>query len=304
MVAASVLGNWPRQQVKRSVEFVAARLPRKSYAVSRLILGYHGVRDTGSPEIGERTLHIAADSFERQLRLAKAEAEVVPLAELLREPVGRWRLLSITFDDAYASALRNGVAACVALDLPCTVFVAPALLGTIPPWDLLAMQGGWTPDERKAWLARPHSSSLSIESLGEDLRLAGVRIATEAELAQTLARSAGMMLGNHTFTHINLGAVAPDVQQLEVYRAHEWLMAFAGDRYAPHVAYPFGIAPATDSPEKILPAHGFGFMAQGGSFGVGFPQGRSLIPRWNVPADVTPDGFRSRLRGWLLPHSS
>lgn len=304
MQMSAVLGGWARSQAKRGMEFVAARLPRKQRAISRLILCYHGVRDSGSPAMGERTLHIDADAFELQLRAVKLEADVVPLSELLREPSAPARLIAVTFDDAYASALRNGIAICSALNLPSTVFVAPALLGTVPQWDVLAAMGSWTPSERNAWLTGSRSEAIQLKDMSGDPRLSPLRVATEAELRQALTQTRDMMIGNHTFSHANLGAAAIEVQRAEIHRAHEWLSAFARSRYEPNVAYPFGIAPASDAPEAILPEQAFGLIANGGSFGRSLPSGRFHVPRWNVPAEISYDGFRSRVRGRILPHST
>lgn len=292
-----------RQKAKCGVEFASAFLPRAPHDCFRLVLGYHGVRDAGTPPVGERTLHIDAERFEQQMRRARADADVVSLTELLFTASASARLVAITFDDAYASALRNGVAVCSTLGLPCTVFVAPALLGTLPPWDLHAERGNWGEGERERWLAHEGMASAAHATPSIASRMDPIRIATEQELRDALARCTSLMLGNHTMNHVNLGCVSTEIQLGEVATAHTWLKAFAGRRYVPCVAYPFGVAPAIDDATTLLPESGFGFMARGGSFGRQFPKGRGLIPRWNVPAEVTANGFRARVRGRLLPHS-
>lgn len=292
-----------RQQVKGGVEFITARLPRATRGCFRLVLGYHGVRDRGTRPMGERTLHIDAARFEEQMLTARAEADVVPLTELLTTESPDARLVAITFDDAYASALRNGVTTCARLGLPCTVFVAPALLGTVPPWDVQAERGDWDDRERERWLSKEGTASALHASEVVPDTMEPLRIATEEELRDTLDRCDVVTVGNHTFNHVNLSAAAPELQQLEIDQAHSWLQGFAGSRYVPHVAYPFGMAPAVPDVSALLPEGGYGFMAQGGAFGARFPRGRGLIPRWNVPAEVSTNGFRARVRGRLLPHS-
>ncbi len=287
-----------RRSVKGAIERAAARAPRLRKHRGRLILAFHGVRAPGTPARGERTLHLDADVFGRQLEVLRSLADVVALDELLSADDSNGRLVAITFDDAYASALQHGVSQCVARDLPCCVFVSPSLLGLVPRWDQLADSGSWSREAREQFLWHGGASSPPVadEVHGQ---LDSLRIATKEELSKALSSSDTITLGNHTQHHLNLATLSAERVGQEVQAAQEWLANLAADRVRPYVAYPFGIAPRADARDAVLGVARAGLMAHGGWHQHDTAFDALLIPRWNVPAEVTHDGFRARLLGRL-----
>lgn len=287
-----------RRNVRRVAETVLQAMPRRTHAGDRLILAYHNVVPDDAAVAGDRSLHLAASAFARHLAVMRQEADVVSLPELLTSPATRARLVSITFDDAYASALRLGVARCVAEQLPCTVFVAPALLGTIPPWDALAARGAWTDSDRQQFLwvhrGRP---PLVVDAVSADAGPHGARIATHAELEASAREH--VAFGNHTMTHPNLAALDTAEVHAEIAAADAWLRREHPARRVPMIAYPFGLAPS--DPRAAVPADcaDFGLLVGGGWMISAHARSPLAIPRWNVPAGISDAGFAARLRGWL-----
>lgn len=286
-----------RSAARAAAESVLVRLPRRTQPGDRLILAYHNVVPAGSPPRGDRSLHLPIDRFEAQLRLIRHEAEIVPLMELLTTDAPNDRRVAITFDDAYASALRLGVGACVAADAPCTVFVAPGILGAVPYWDRAADAGRWSDAEREAflWTRRgiDHEATQSIEVPNHPCRLA-----SRGELAE-VAEQPGVTIGCHTGDHPNLAALDAAEASEQVRAGGTWIASAFPERAIPALAYPFGLAPR--DPHALLASTGlrFGLFVTGGWHGGHTPLDAARVPRLNVPAALSINGFAIRLRGML-----
>jgi peptidoglycan/xylan/chitin deacetylase (PgdA/CDA1 family) len=285
----------------------------------RLVLAYHNVVADAQPCGGDGSLHLPVAAFAEQLGLLRREAEVVPLTTLLAAPPGgRDRLVAVTFDDAYASALTVGLPCCAAHAIPSTVFVAPGLLGSIPAWDRHAAAGHWAEADRTRFLwqrqgidaalapppwtaapAEPPSVPPSFPVPLPDL-LERCRLATaDAVLAAVEAGRGLVALGNHSWRHANLGALDTATVRQEVRATAAWLAAHAAAAAVPVLAYPYGIPPR--DPDAALADAG---VTQALCVAGGWMTGHDArapwhLPRWNVPAGISPHGFRLRLRGWL-----
>jgi peptidoglycan/xylan/chitin deacetylase (PgdA/CDA1 family) len=284
--------------IRGGAERVLAAAPRRTAPGDRLILAYHNVVPAGSSPVGDRSLHLPVDHFEDQLRVITTEADVVPLMDLLETEQPTARRVAITFDDAYATALTLGVGACVARRLPCTVFVAPSLLGLVPAWDVLAEAGRWSDAERERFLWENHGLGLPDASLGNSAGPSDAcRIATVAQLRDTCRRP-GVTVGNHTLQHANLGALDTEAAGAQLAAAASWLAAEAIGPTVPVVAYPYGIAPKAPAASLTAAALRFGLAVRGGWWRQGGAVDTTAVPRWNVPAGISTRGFAMRLRGW------
>lgn len=285
-----------RGLVKQACEQLLARAPRAVRAGSRLILSYHNVVASKSGPLGDNSLHLRLESFERQLRLIRNEADVVSVPVLLASSDSRSRLVAITFDDAYSSALIHGVALCSIMSLPSCVFIAPGILGTAPTWDRRAMNGRWSASEREHFLwSEQGYCDHERDSIEIDSRL---RIATYEQL-ERLRHDPFVSIGNHTWSHANLGSLEPEQVRVELTRAQVWIESHFGNQAIRATAYPYGIPPR--SPDAALQAVGLnaGMLVTGGWMSRG-RMTLSALPRWNVPAEISDQGFRARLRGWML----
>jgi peptidoglycan/xylan/chitin deacetylase (PgdA/CDA1 family) len=275
----------------------AARALRRGDA---LVLAYHGILPHGTPPGGEHSLHLPQREFARQLDALRRTHDVIPLDALEQPRAGGRPRIAITFDDAYAGAVTAGVDELARRGLPATYFVAPGLLGRVPWWDALARGGVLDADVRRH----------AIEVLGgrdeavrrwADRRDAvpnprAPRIATEGELAAA-ARVPGIALGAHSWSHPDLRARDADDLADELARPLRWLRE-RFDCAAPWLAYPYGLA--SESVQGAAGEAGYrGAFRVDGGWMPRPPAGihPHALPRMNVPAGLSLDGFRLRISG-------
>lgn len=288
-----------RSVIRSVAEHVLVQLPRRTSRGDRLVLAYHNiVPDTWAAQ-GDRSLHLAASKFETQLQLIRLEAEIVPLWELLTTDVHNSRRVAITFDDAYTSALEIGVAVCQRENAPCTIFVAPDLIGKVPYWDRAANNGIWTASDRHRFLwSERGREGISTSEVPGVYSNPNLTIASETLLSSTSKLNA-VTYGNHTTQHPNLGALSEVEVRDEIEGAHTWLMQRFQASYIPVVAYPYGIPSVEVSNTLSHTGIRFGLLVAGGWVRKGVKPDAYMFPRWNVPAGISNTGFRLRLRGWL-----
>jgi len=295
--------------LERALARAAARVPHQRSRRFSLIVAYHNVLPPGARPVGDTGLHVPFDTFRRHLDLLQGRANLVPLdVALSHSPVPNGRpTVAITFDDGYRGTVETGLAELRRRDVPAAVFVCPGLAaGDAFWWDALSnpQTGSVDPSVRCHALGAldgrqerirdwAQAQNLTWREMPEHCRIAG-----EDALRRT-ATGKGVVLGAHTWSHANLGALTPDAVRAEAARALEWLQA-RGLTATRALAYPYGIPPR--DPEVAIPAAGcsHGLLVSGGWYhGQGSDAWR--IPRYNVPAGLSADGFQIRLAGWM-PH--
>lgn len=273
----------------------------------RLVLAYHNIVPTGAAPAADASLHLAQDRFARHLDLLRDQAEVLPLVDLLREGPGEVSdrpRVAITFDDAYQGALSAGLTELQRRGLPATVFVAPAFVGGHGFWWDELPEGDGAGQFRDRALRDWHGQDARIR---QAVAVTGGRIVpapaharcvTESQLAAALDYP-GLHLGSHTWSHPNLAALDEGALANELTRPREWLQRY-GARVLPVISYPYGLS--SPGVERAAAAAGYthGLRVTGGWMPP--PTGRATsyaLPRLNVPAGLTPEGFRLRLAGWF-----
>jgi peptidoglycan/xylan/chitin deacetylase (PgdA/CDA1 family) len=310
-----------RPLLKRALEAALLHLGPAVVARSRrrgraLVLAYHNIVPRGESPAGDSSLHLPQGGFARQLDILADACEVVPLASVLAGGDGSFAggaegrgdarpRVAITFDDAYEGALTAGVEELKARGLPATVFVSPGLLGGRTFW-WDATAAGADP----AWRREALSTSYGHPELVRARRLASggswnempahARSASAASV-RACAALPGMSLGAHGWLHLNFGAAPSDALTEELTAPLPWLHETCPGTMAPSfpLAYPYGIV--TDEVASAAAEEGYahGLRVSGGWL----PRrsvGRSLsLPRLNVPAGLSLDGFRLRLSGLL-----
>jgi peptidoglycan/xylan/chitin deacetylase (PgdA/CDA1 family) len=271
-----------------------------------LILAYHGIVPVGERPVGELALHLAETQFAAQLDALGELAEVVPLAELLKSPDdGHSRpRVAITWDDAYAGCLISGVDAVVRRGFPATIFVAPGRLGGQSFWwDRLAERlGGTIPQAMRARALREQAGV--DEDVAAEYEVGAppanlpdfARSAGETLLAGAAARS-GISVASHSWSHANLAVLVPAQLEDELSKPAQWL----GERFAsylPCLAYPYGLHSPDVHRRAALAGYVAGLRVEGGWMA---REGgdRFQVPRLNVPAGLSLDGFVLRLSGLL-----
>ena len=294
-----------RQGAKRALEFLFTRggiarwvNPRPGDA---LVLAYHNIRPDDAAPSGDQPLHLTFSRFRDQLDRLYDRCDVVPLAEVLDSARGSRPRVAITFDDAYDGALTLGVSEVVERGLPATIFVTPAFLdGQSFWWDALAGTDGLAESVRGRALDELRGEDRAIRNWAASGGLApseppaDCRGAAEGDLARAAA-SPGITIGSHTWSHPNLARLDGAELAAELERPLTWL----GERFGkviPWLSYPYG----RWSPTVAAAVERAGYKAALRVDGGWNRSGRDStfsIPRLNVPAGISGDGFSLRLGG-------
>lgn len=295
-----------RQAAKQGVEALLARSGAgralgRSGRGDALVLAYHNIRRDDATPAGDRSLHLPLARFRAQLDLLAATHEVVPLARLFDPPGGRRPRVAITFDDAYHGAVTLGIPEVVSRGLSATVFVTPAFLGGRSFWwDALAERDGLPEALRVQALEQLQGKDARVRAWASAGAHAVVEpspdncCASEADLT-TIVGMEGITLGSHTWTHPNLARLEAADLADELTRPLAWLRERFGP-VIPWVSYPYG----RWSPAVTAAARAAGYRAGLRVDGGWYRMGRDddfAIPRLNVPAGLSVDGFSLRLAG-------
>lgn len=207
------------------------------------VLAYHGIDDP--------------DRFEEHLNEIRRRATAVSLAEVVAafeggRPLPQQAVL-ITFDDGHRSVFDIGMPMLRDRGLPAVAFVIAGLIDSDQPfwWDEvieLASRGGVAegmPPRSPGDLVR------ALKRIPDERRLAAIEqlrltaAGSAAPVSQLTAgdlrtlESAGIAIGNHTWSHPCLSRCAEEVRRREIQDAHRVLTSMLG--HEPEVfAYPDG----------------------------------------------------------------
>lgn len=293
----------------------AARWALRRRHGQTLILAYHNVVPDGTDVAGERSLHLSRSDFARQLDVLSQSHDVVPLASCLDPPPrGNEKPQAvITFDDAYLGAVTTGLAEVADRGLPATVFVAPGILGNSTTWwdQAAAARGGrlepvlrekaleqFRGDEGEVltWLdGQPRSESAHSTPPKSDASPSKIARPDDLDRVDALP---GVTLGAHGWSHVNLRQSEEPELRAELERPLRWLRS-RFDSVIPWLSYPYG--KSTPGVKRAAADAGYrgAVRVTGGwieDVDESDPYG---LPRINVPAGVSIDGFRLRISGIL-----
>lgn len=300
-----------RGSVKRALEaaLIATGGPsiaRKRRSHDVLVLAYHNIVPRGSDAVGDRSLHLSQDAFAAQLDSLSDTHDIVPLRDAIAP--AEWSharpRAAITFDDAYSGALTAGIAELRTRLLPATVFVTPAFLGGKSFWwDVFAdPDAGLDAALRERALSEAHGLSAMVGPVAQRSGIGVHEIpahACGASLDQLRAalEYENVSLAAHTMNHPNLISLTDAELAQELASPLEWLQQF-GDRALPMVSYPYGLADDRVQTAARTAGYVAGFMIDGG-WTTAAPRDPFAIPRLNVPAGVSRNGFILRAAGLL-----
>lgn len=280
---------------------------RRALRQRSVIFAYHDVipdRWTGG---GDRSLHLPLADFRAQLDILQATHDVVPVRQLLRAGTAQRRRprAAITFDDAYRGAVSLGLAELARRRLPATVFVTPDFLdGGAFWWDELSSPTkGLDPQLREQALEQLQGDDEAIRNWAAErhapLWAAGPE-ARGAAIADLEAAVAGglVTLGAHTRRHPNL--VRVDSQRLtrELTEPLAWLRERFPRAAVPLLAYPYGRFDARVVRAAAAAGYEAAFAIEGGWVPTQIDK-PFAIPRINVPAGISANGFALRASGLL-----
>lgn len=306
----SVIRDGIKRFVERSLVFTGRdKQSRRRHRQDVLFLAYHNIVPNGSLIAGDRSLHLPQSAFARQLDTLQRTHEVVGILEGIDSArsavvLDRERPQAVvTFDDAYRGAITAGVAELRARGLPATVFVTPEFVGTKPFWwDMLADPDDGLPSHvRQIALTTARGRNEEVIAWAQSTGIAIHDVLTHSrcssldEIAEAV-QYPKLTLGSHTQSHPNLTRLTPDELKVELSSSREWLRQHFGDRALPIISYPYGQANATVWAAAKAVGYVAGFMIEGGWTSAGHPN-RLALPRLNIPAGVSDDGFTIRAAG-------
>jgi peptidoglycan/xylan/chitin deacetylase (PgdA/CDA1 family) len=251
---------------------------------------------------GEATLHLPQGKFAEQLDLLSELAEVIPLSRALEPPSGTRPRVVITWDDAYLGAVTVGVAEAARRRLPATLFVPPGCLGSMPFWwdQLAEVHRGAIPSDvrNRALHECAGRTDLVMATLGPSgpcpMLPAHAMSATETELRSAAAQP-GITVASHGWSHANLAALEADELTTELIRSRDWLT----DRFPSaltSISYPYGVESEAVRDGARAAGYTTAFRVSGGWFPPA-PGDPMALPRLNIPANLSLDGFALRLAG-------
>lgn len=298
--------------LKRVAEAVLSATVASGPAIRRmrgrcLVLAYHNVLPPGATAVGDRSLHLPWSQFMAQMDLLARHVHVVPLARLLASGNAddERPQVVITFDDAYVGAVHHALPELVRRGMPATVFVAPALLdGEAFWWDRLAdASTGAVREEQREYALQPlagRDAMVMAWAAQQGLSVSDPAAHSRGAPVEALDHAAtlpGMTFGAHTWSHPNVAQLSGAELEQELARPLAWIERF-GNRALQALAYPYGLF--GDKAEQVARGLGYRltFRVDGGWMERG-AQVAEPLPRWNVSAGVSADGFRLRLAGVL-----
>lgn len=298
-----------RSRFKRLAErgLVAARIPavlRALRPAAGAILTYHNVVPDGEPPGGDRSLHLARDEFARHLDVLRRSHRIVPLTTLLERPkVDERPLAAITFDDGYRGALTVGLRELAIRGLPCTVFVAPGLLGSSSLWwDALAdpEEGRVPRSVRERALIEARGGEQQVRrwaaSRGLSLRSQPPHASiVDEEFLASVVSEADVWIGSHGWGHANLVRLQGEELREEVRRPLVWLRERFRAAVVPWLSLPYGHGSSRVT-TAALDAGYEGVLSLSGQR-VKSDSGVETVPRVNVPAGSSPEGILLRAAG-------
>ena len=289
-----------------------ASLARRRRRHDTLILAYHDIAPDGAAPAGDRSLHLPRAAFAAQLDVLRETHDVVPLATALEAMLAarpqvrattRGRPLAVvTFDDACRGAVSVGVAELAKRKLPATIFVAPAFVPDGAFWwdELSDPARGLDPRVRARALDELGGRDADVRAwargagIPEHRAAPHMRCASEEELRAAVATGA-ITLGAHTWSHPNLTRLAGAALADELARPLAWLRE-RFDAVVPYIAYPYGLASATVAAAARDAGYRGGLLVTGGWIRTA-PADAFALPRLNIPAGLSRDGFALRAAG-------
>lgn len=272
-----------------------------------IVLAYHNIVPEGEETGGDLSLHLSQRDFARQLDLVARTHDVVPLSALLEPsaPPPRRPRAVVTFDDAYLGAVTAGVEELARRGLPATVFVAPALLGGCTFWwDALSGPRGLSEEVRQHGLEALAGKDPEIRAWAAGRGVAETKLpahmatASEEDLRRAVGVH-GITLGAHTWGHVNLARLEEAELDAELVRPLSWLQE-RFDAVVPWVTYPYGLYSPLVERRAVAAGYAGGFRVDGGWLPArDGDRAPFALPRCNIPAGMTRQGFELRVSGLL-----
>jgi peptidoglycan/xylan/chitin deacetylase (PgdA/CDA1 family) len=294
--------------LKRGVERLSiglgvARRGRRARRDTVAIVAYHNVVRNGSPTPADTSLHLPLDAFVAQIERLASTHDIVDLRAEPRANAAARPRAAITFDDAYAGAIRHALPALAERRLPAMVFVCPGLLDE-PGfwWDRLSGHGGLAEAVRQRALHELGGRNrLVLDRMGPVHEVdADLRPASQEELHRAVYP--GLALASHTWSHASLPALDDAELRDELERPQIWAEAHldADVWAADHLSFPYGHWDERVARAATAAGYARLYRVEGGlAPAVDWQRPAAVLPRINVPSGLSADGLELRTAGVL-----
>jgi len=282
-----------RNTVKRGVKRTAGW----AASASRLFAGprgrgracvfyYHRVADLGFVDPRVDDWNVPPRVFERQLAALSEFAEFVPLLELprrLEQASAHERpLVSLTFDDGYASFYTRALPVLRRYGAHATVFVVTGTIGSDEPQPF------------DAWALKNRARTRA-----EDWR------ALSWDELEACVASGLVHVGAHSHRHLRGSLCEPSQLTDEAARSREVLRRALGDTQARAYAYPYGssrLGDASPAYREAVRAAGYETAVTTDLGLAGLESDPLLLPRIEAHALDAPGVLRAKAAGALAPY--
>jgi peptidoglycan/xylan/chitin deacetylase (PgdA/CDA1 family) len=266
---------------------------RRLHQDGGLILCYHNVVAGAGREMGDPSLHMSRDRFERQMWWLARHYNVVSLREFVRRLETGASLRSvaaITFDDAYLGVFEHADPVLEALELPATVFVVADAPGRshLFWWDRPEVVR--SPGGRDRWVIQLRGDETAIvPSLGASTLVSLPATHYAADWRTIRARTGGRLdIGVHSATHRSLTLLSDADLEREIVTSRAMLYEATGV-WPQCFAYPYGLWDRRV--RGAVQAAGYdAACTTSPSFGTR-PADVWALPRLNIPAGISNGAF-------------
>ena len=265
------------------------------------ILCYHNVVPSGYEGIGGAGVHMASDTFERQMRWLKSRYTVLSLSEFvdrLERGASLRATAVIAFDDGYNGVFEQAAPILQALGIPATVFVVAEAVGRAAGfwWDQPAVAKTMTPSLRDSWLQ---------DLQGDDDAIVGVAAPQGRSNLPHSHRPAdwstirswfgkGLDIGIHSSTHRCLPAL-PDHDLDHELEDSRVAVHQATGVWAQFFAYPYGRCDARVRARVRIAGYRAALSLEPGLVSTGADAW--CLRRINVPAGISDAAFEAWTAG-------
>ncbi|HEV3469107.1 MAG TPA: polysaccharide deacetylase family protein [Pyrinomonadaceae bacterium] len=281
--------NSIKRAVKRTAGWAASLetlLAGRREAGGACVFAYHRVSDVDFVDPRVDDWNVPPATFERQVAALNEFAEIVPLLELparlRRRAAGARPLVSLTFDDGYASFYKHALPVLKRYGAPATAFVVTGTVGDgrPQPFDDWAVknEGRTRPDDWRA---------MTWDEL-EDCAASGL-----------------VHVGAHSHRHLRGSRCTPEQLTEEAARSREVLRERFGDGHARAYAYPYGNSRLGDASAAYAAAVSAAGYEVAVTTDLGLATAASdplLLPRVEAHALDAPAVLRAKARGALASY--
>ena len=265
------------------------------------ILCYHNVVPAGYEGVGDAGIHMASDTFERQMRWLRAHYRIISLSEFVDRLERGSSLRStavLAFDDGYNGVFEQAAPILHALGIPAAVFVVANAVGRSTGfwWDQPSIVSTMTPSQRDMWLTDLRGDDDAIVEAAAPAGRANLphshRPADWSTIRGWLGK--GIEIGVHSSTHRSLPTLTDAELDHEIEDSRDAVYDATGV-LPEFFAYPYGCCDGRVCARVRLAGYRAALGLEPGLVGAGADVW--CLQRINVPAGISDAAFEAWTAG-------